>query len=507
MQKYLIGLLLAGVGFATVTFWPSKTDAPLTAKQGAETSCDLSTTRPCYDRVTPGKTIGLAAKAGENSFKACVNSKSLSLRGFGHTKTTLSDLESYQYCFEGKSMIQVRWFSGSLVQPPITPPPSPKPTLACIKSPEFSILSTLDSSLGWSISNPYPIIDNYYASYIVTTIFTLRSGALFAAGIKFTDSGYALAMYKSGDGGVSWKSVVMPIDKPTDWNMVYAMTEDKNGVIYAGGTKLWKSVDGGNTWNTLPLPEPLNAFSGGPLPDAHTFLVTKDNSLIISFGTTRLNFGTPYYFRPTVYKSTDGGNTWNELFSNDNAVISIVEAADGSLVFRDLQYTNPSGVYRYSSGVVTRTFSDGAVAMEYTAELLKSSDGAIYFISPDTSADINTIDYTQPGNAYLAAYKSTDNGITWTKLGTLPHSWSVQGPLIESPDGTLHVASWSVCNMKDTIYRSTNKGATWSALATSPKFRSGKTDDLYYYYRIDGIVEVLGKVLIGGNAPVIFTTK
>src|SRR3989338_6489507 len=161
MQKYLIGLLLAGVGFATVTFWPSKTDAPLTAKQGAETSCDLSTTRPCYDRVTPGKTIGLAAKAGENSFNACVNSKSLSLRGFGHTKTTLSDLESYQYCFEGKSTAQVRYFMGSGAGLSIVPRPSssPKsPKHSCTLAPEFLTLGWLDPNSSWSIQEPSPVI-------------------------------------------------------------------------------------------------------------------------------------------------------------------------------------------------------------------------------------------------------------------------------------------------------------------------------------------------------------
>lgn len=468
----------------------------------ATANCVNSTTRPCFDRVTPGKIIGLPAKAGENSLKACLQSKSPSLRGFAHTKTTLSELESYQYCFEGKSTAQIRFFAGATGSP-IVPSPKPKlPKLACTQAPEFSTLGWLDPGAPWSISEPVPIIDSssspgpYTYFYSIETMLKTKSGTLFVAGVT---SGYASdasfgfipVMKKSTDNGASWNSIQLP-DAPPNWGFVYSMIEDNNGVIYAGGTALWKSIDGGNTWKTVPMPYP-DTYWGGFLPIYHMTLA-KDNSLIATFVSA--------FYAPTkVSRSADGGNTWNELFSYTYLITPIIEAADGSLVFRD-----GVNVYRYFGGTITTTFTDYANLAEPNVGLLKAHDGALYLISVDTAADLTTVDYAEPGSAFLAAYKSTDNGITWIKLGTLPNSWSVQGSPIEAPDGTLYVSSYSTCDKKDAVYKSTDKGVTWSIIGASPTF-GNINPDFWYYFKIRPMIEVSGKVLVGGNAPVIFSTK
>jgi len=319
-------------------------------------------------------------------------------------------------------------------------------------------------------------------------------------------------MNKSTNNGVSWRSIEMPIHQLTPyfstWDMVYSMAEDKNGVMYAGGTGLWKSSDGGNTWVALPMPY-MDTYWGTNIP-VYSMFVAKDNALIAAFND---NTSGPSYEPPSsrVAKSVDAGNTWSEILSGNYAINSVIEADDGSLVFREFySYTKPSGggIYRYSNGVVTQTFIDYFSGLaDYNAELLKANDGALYFISVDTAVDLGSIDYTQPGHSLLAAYKSTDNGKTWKKLGSLPDSWSIQGPVIETADGALYVASFSVCNEADSIYKSTDKGVTWSVIATSPKFGSNKPADKYYYFRIVSLVEAAGGVLIGGNAPLIFITK
>ena len=419
MQKYLIGLLLAAVGVVTVNFWPSKTNAPQSAKQGTETSCGLSATRPCYDRVTPGKVVRIAAKAGENSLKACLSSKSPSLRGFGHTKTTLSDLESYQYCFEGKSTVQVRFFAGSAGSP-IVPSSKPKPPkLACTPAPEFSILGWLDPSAPWSIQEPSRIIETtwgaYIYSYAIDTILQTKSGTLLAAGYagEITAAGWIPVVKRSTDNGVNWKSIPLP-DAPPNWGFVYSLAEDHNGVLYAGGTAFWKSIDNGNTWTIVPTPY-RDTYWGGSMPISH-MTIAKDNALIAAFGAS-------YSVPSKVYRSADTGSTWNELFGHEYVISSIIEADDSSLVFRsNVSTAGESNVYRYFGGTLTKTFTDYINISEPTAGLLKARDGALYLVSVDKSADIDTIDYTEPGHGFLAAYKSGDNGITWTQLRTLPNS-------------------------------------------------------------------------------------
>lgn len=384
-------------------------------------------------------------------------------------------------------------------------PAVPQPRLTCAKSSQFSMLSLLDPS--WSIKDPAPLIDNYYTyHYRVETMLKSRSGALFVAGYKSTNSGWAPVMHKSTDSGVSWKLARLPLDneKP-GWSMVYSMVEDNNSVIYAGGTGLWKSSDNGNTWIALPMPWP-DVYLGGSVPIFSMF-VTKNNALVAAFNDWSApesnNFSTP----SRAYKSVDGGSTWNEIFSRNVATVSIVEADDGSLVFRDWLGPDNGGVSRYSDGVITQTFIDNfARLVDYNAELLKARDGSLYFIAVDTAVDLAAIDYTQPGHALLATYKSVDNGKTWKKLGTLPNSWSIQGPIIETADGILYFPSYSVCNATDSLYKSTDKGVTWSVVAAAPEFRSRRPGH-EYYYGISSLIENSGNILIGGNAPVIFTAK
>lgn len=382
-----------------------------------------------------------------------------------------------------------------------------KSKFICPKTPQFSVLSSLDPS--WSMNNPVPVIDGIAYYYGIEVMLKSKSGALFVAGYKTTASSYHI-MHTSTDNGVTWKPVELPIDKLAYWNIVVSIVEDKNGVIYAGGTSLWKSADGGNTWEILPMPYP-DTYYGGFRPINEMF-ITQDNSLIasfpgVAFGIDGMFFGLqPGGYMPAkAYKSTNGGNSWNELFSHNYLITSIVEAGDGALVFRDYVGSNVDSVYRYSGGVITKTFTNPVALSEPNIGLLKATDGALYLTAVDTAFNPDTMDYEQPGFALLAAYKSVDNGMTWTKLGMLPNSWTNQGSIIEATDGSMYASSFSLCDRKDSVYKSTDKGVTWSTLATAPNFKS--TPRAGYYFKIFSILEVSGKVLIVGNAPVIFSTK
>lgn len=469
--------------------------------------CVSSSTRPCYDKQTGKKIIGLEAKGGEKAFAVCLKSKVIGSSGSYTAETPICDGEKFQYCYEGKSKVFLRKFEG-VCGKPATEPES-QPLLSCPRIEEFYPLSFLDTS--WSMSSPTQ-------NYILTTMFKSKSGALYATGFKMDYSdenhwgGLIPVMYKSTDNGVSWTSVTLPYTITNEgttysssWDVVFSMAEDQNGVLYAAGYTLWKSTDGGNTWSALTLPYPGTHW-GGKIP-MKDIIVAKDNSLIAVFEDvfSTASPNDPYYFRPKVSRSTDRGNTWNELFSNDYFITSIVEANDGSLVFRDLIAGGAGGVYRYSNGAIINTFIEGPVHEEYNAGVLKARDGSIYFISVEESVFWSGIDPGQPGAAYLSAYKSTDNGITWTRLGALPASGGIEGPIVEASDNTLYATSGSNC-YGGTIYKSADRGATWSIIATAPIFGRGKHSDPYFGYEISSFVDVSGKVLIAGNAPVIFST-
>jgi len=382
----------------------------------------------------------------------------------------------------------------------------------CPKIPELAQLSSLDPS--WNVDN----LGETAKSYWITTMLKSKNGALYVAGFKYglinyyddgvIGDGYIPFIYKSTNNGVSWTAISLP---PTTkaWAMIYAMAEDDNGTLYAAGTKIWKSTDGGNTWVVLPMPYP-GFFFGGPVPETYT-ISAKNNSIIVAFGDNAFTNPYPYrYFEPTVFRSTDGGNTWTKLFSHPVPISSIVEANDGSIIFRE--YASPGGVYRYADRIVTQTFLGGPASIEYDAGLLKARDGSIYFVTADPSTDVMNVygpKYDQPGGAYLVTYKSSDNGKTWTKLGSLPNSWTIQGSIIEAPDGAMYVNSYAICyESNSVIYKSADQGISWKEVGHAPKFWQKKADSYYPGYFINAMVESGGKVLSGGNnAPWIFTTK
>ena len=145
------------IGFASIALIGLVTFslAPYNRSNAPSENCISSTIRPCYDKQTGKKIIGLSPQGGRNAFQACLNSKSPSARGQLSTKTLLSQEEKYQYCSEGKSKVLVRGFLG---EPVSVEPPSPPPVIITPPPP-----SAEDRRNG----APYDIIANPNSTYVM----------------------------------------------------------------------------------------------------------------------------------------------------------------------------------------------------------------------------------------------------------------------------------------------------------------------------------------------------
>jgi photosystem II stability/assembly factor-like uncharacterized protein len=100
-------------------------------------------------------------------------------------------------------------------------------------------------------------------------------------------------LYKSTDGGFTWNLVTKENvdDRPFYYNEIYVDPKNENHLFYLHST-FSESIDGGKTWNTL-LPY------WGVHPDHHAFWISKDNPLYMIEGNDGgLNI------------SRDGGHTW-----------------------------------------------------------------------------------------------------------------------------------------------------------------------------------------------------
>ncbi len=166
--------------------------------------------------------------------------------------------------------------------------------------------------------------------------------------------GYGCGVYKSSDGGQSWKFMGLKESRqiggivvdPKNPNVVYVAAE--GSVWGPGGDRgLYKTTDGGKTWNkVLNISENTGVNNVVMDPrDPNVLYATSEQRRRHIF--TKIGGGP----ESAVYKSTDAGATWEKIMNglpksdmggtgiaispaNPDVVYIIVEAAEGGGFFR-----------------------------------------------------------------------------------------------------------------------------------------------------------------------------
>ena len=188
--------------------------------------------------------------------------------------------------------------------------------------------------------------------------------------------GYGDGVYRSDDGGKSWRNVGLKTSEhigriaidPRDSNVVFVAAQ---GPLWsAGGERgLYKTTDGGKTWKAV-IPGTENTGA--------TDVVIDPNNPDLMYAATwqrRRHFFTMIGGGPesALYRSVDGGNTWTRVRSGlpqgDLGRIGIsVSPADSNVVYATVEATgNLSGIFRSSDRGATweRMSSNIAQGMYY----------------------------------------------------------------------------------------------------------------------------------------------
>ena len=274
-------------------------------------------------------------------------------------------------------------------------------------------------------------------------------------------------VFKTTDGGTTWNSIFdiqsylsvsSIVIQPGNHNTIYVGTGDANitGSAFIGDG-IYKSTDGGATWNYLGLSAEriISKIVINPL-----------DTNIIYAGT----MGIPYFHDTNrgLYKSSDGGLTWNNiLFVSDSAgIIDLV-----------MDTNHPDTLYAASWNRIRNnilTLVDG-----YDAKIWKTTNGGTTWtaltgglpqgdysrISLSMSGiNHNTLFASYSDNTYnlYNIYKTIDGGTTWTTVptGSLNNPFNGQGWY----SGGVHVNPTNdnelwLCGVD--LYKTTNGGNTW----------------------------------------------
>ncbi len=193
------------------------------------------------------------------------------------------------------------------------------------------------------------------------------------------------------------------------------------------------------------------------------------------------------FSRGGVFKTTDGGSTWNPIF-DDQIYLAIGDIAidpnNPNTVYVGTGDPNISGYPAIGDGIYKSTDAGATwTHMGLTAERIISE----IIIDPSNSNNIYVSCMGLPfeRNNNRGLYKSTDAGVTWTQSLFVNNETGIIDILIDynSPQ-TLYAAAWTrirnnqesiVASTEAKIYKTTDGGTTWTALANGlPNYRAGR---------------------------------
>jgi photosystem II stability/assembly factor-like uncharacterized protein len=250
-----------------------------------------------------------------------------------------------------------------------------------------------------------------------------------------------------------------------------AVVESDPRIIYIGaaGGGLFKTVNGGVTWQAL--------FEDQPNPSIGAIAIAPSNPSIIYVGTGEANNRQSSSWGNGVYKSMDGGATWKHIGLTDTHHIGriVVNPKDPNIVYvaalGDLWGPNVQrGVFYSSDGGATwwQTLAIDADTGASDIAIDSESPNILYATAYQRR---RTVFGYNGGGPQSGLYRSTDSGMHWTKMTKgLPTGDLGRCALSVYRKNTNIVYALVEHRTLGGVYRSEDKGASWTRMGdTNPR--------------------------------------
>jgi photosystem II stability/assembly factor-like uncharacterized protein len=247
--------------------------------------------------------------------------------------------------------------------------------------------------------------------------------------------------------------------------------------VAVGSGGVWKTTNSGTTWKSIFDDE--NSYSTGCV------VLDPSNPETVWVGTGENVGGRHVGFGDGVYKSLDGGASWNNMGLTDSQHISeiIVHPTDPNTVYVASQgpLWSPGGergLFKTTDGgqTWTKILSDGEWT-GVTDVIMDPRDPKVLYAA--TWQHHRTVATVIDGGPETGIYRTTDGGTSWTRLKSgLPKGNMGKIGLTVSPQNPDVVyAVIELDNRKGGTWRSTNRGASWEKRSDAV---SGGTGPHYY---------------------------
>ena len=225
-----------------------------------------------------------------------------------------------------------------------------------------------------------------------------ESGVMFASGHPAGNPVLGLGFIGSTDGGLTWQQISSVLDTPLDFHTMEISMANPNLIYgYAShGVGLFKTNDGGKSWEKIDLPGNPEIVSFAAHP--------KDVNQVIAI----TDGGRPL-------RSLDQGNTWEYVNWMSMEFTTIAYANDGKLYGFVTQ--DPMGM---GMGIrVVKSIDDGETWSVVGNNLLRGEIVSYLAVSPSNTEIVYVASKlsTQTGTI-SSVYESSDGGANLNLLGT-----------------------------------------------------------------------------------------
>lgn len=286
---------------------------------------------------------------------------------------------------------------------------------------------------------------------------------------------YGDGVYRSDDGGKSWKNMGLKTSEhigrivvdPTNSDIVYVAAY---GPLWSSGGErgIYKTTDGGKTWKNI-----LSVSENTGFNEIH--MDPRNPNVLYAAAHQRQRKVYTYVGggpESGLYKSTDGGNTWNKIMSGmpkgDIGRIGLaISPANPDVVYAIVEASEGGGLYRSNDrGASWEKQSSYSTAGNYYQEIV---------------ADPKDVNKLYAMNVYLGV--STDGGKSFKILGE--KSKHVDNHVIwVDPSNTEHL----MVGCDGGLYESFDAAGNWQFKPNLPvtQFYKVTTDNGYPFYHIHG---------------------
>jgi photosystem II stability/assembly factor-like uncharacterized protein len=321
------------------------------------------------------------------------------------------------------------------------------------------IFKSTDGGTSWNSANSgIPVLtDNVPAlpySVPCLAIDPLNPSTLYAV-----ENGYAVApdtvivaggLFKSADGGGSWNPLNLGLPPNSSIDVV-AVNPQNPSTLYVGSVYgIFKSTDGGSDWT--PVNSGLPAFPNEP-PGGPTYF-SVDSLAIDQQQPDTVYAAITNSIGSIVLKTTNGGASWSDAGSGLPENTTVRSLQIDSQIHTTLYAATGAGVFRSTDGAITWTPANSGLISTVITDLA---------ITPGNSSTL----YAATSSELL---KTTDGGKNWSAADS--GMAFVGSPLAIDPQNTstIFAIGCTIANSTCGVVKSADGGASWSVSQALPDF-------------------------------------